>query len=145
MSIDPVVESQLKSLEAQLGELNDFLLEVSTDMVDGGFTEHPLYVAHQEQAKIGEMIVDRDEFGFPFSINATTIERFLELGILQKERLGAFLKAYGNPKSRCCVFLMVAPVCVSSIQEWRGGRRNKFRRGRPITPLPNFPLPLHFK
>ncbi|MBM3937174.1 MAG: hypothetical protein FJ333_00765 [Sphingomonadales bacterium] len=107
--MDPIVESQLKSLEAQLGELNDFLLEVSTDMVDGGFTEHPMYVAHQEQAKIGEMIVDRDEFGFPFSINATTLERFLELGILQKERLGAFLKAYGNPKSKCCVFLMVAP------------------------------------
>ena len=106
---DPIVESQLKSLEAQLGELNDFLLEVSTDMVDGGFTEHPLSVAHQEQAKIGEMIVDRDEFGFPYSINATTIERFLELGILQKERLGAFLKTYGNPKSRCCVFLMAAP------------------------------------
>jgi hypothetical protein len=106
---DPVVESQLKSLEAQLGELNDFLLEVSTDMVDGKFTEHPIYVAHQEQAKIGEMIVDRDEFGFPYSINATTIERFLELGILQKERLGAFLKTYGNPKSRCCVFLMAAP------------------------------------
>jgi hypothetical protein len=78
-------------------------------MVDGGFTEHPLYVAHQEQAKIGEMIVDRDEFGFPYSINATTIERFLELGILQKERLGAFLKTYGNPKSRCSVFLMAAP------------------------------------
>ena len=104
MSIDPVVESQLKSLEAQLGELNDFLLEVSTDMVDGGFTEHPLYVAHQEQAKIGEMIVDRDEFGFPFSINATTIERFLELGILQKERLGAFLKAYGNPNRGVACF-----------------------------------------
>ena len=109
MSMDPVVESQLKSLEAQLGELNDFLMEVSADMVDGGFTEHPMYVAHQEQAKIGEMIVYRDEFGFPYSINATTLERFLELGILQKERLGAFLKAYGNPKQKCCVFLMVAP------------------------------------
>ncbi|MEK0440956.1 MAG: hypothetical protein RLZZ504_1872 [Bacteroidota bacterium] len=109
MSMDPVVESQLKSLEAQLGELNDFLMEVSADMVDGGFTEHPMYVAHQEQAKIGEMIVDRDEFGFSYSINATTLERFLELGILQKERLGAFLKAYGNPKQKCCVFLMVAP------------------------------------
>ena len=121
MSIDPVVESQLKTLEAQLGELNDFLLEVSTDMVDGGFTEHPLYVAHQEQAKIGEMIVDRDEFGFPFSINATTIERFLELGILQKERLGAFLKAYGNPKSRCCVFLMVAPEHKFVFHNFKGG------------------------
>jgi hypothetical protein len=121
MSIDPVVESQLKSLEAQLGELNDFLLEVSTDMVDGQFTEHPLYVAHQEQAKIGEMIVDRDEFGFPFSINATTIERFLELGILQKERLGAFLKAYGNPKSRCCVFLMVAPVPQFVFHQFKNG------------------------
>lgn len=107
--MDPIVESQLKTLEVQLGQLNDFLLEVSTDMVEGQFTEHPIYVAHQEQAKIGEMIVDRDEFGFPFSINATTIERFLELGILQKERLGSFLKTYGNPKVKCCVFMMIAP------------------------------------
>ena len=104
-----------------MGELNDFLLEVSTDMVDGGFTEHPLYVAHQEQAKIGEMIVDRDEFGFPFSINATTIERFLELGILQKERLGAFLKAYGNPKSKCCVFLMIQPEPQFVFHSFKGG------------------------
>jgi len=104
-----------------LGELNDFLLEVSTDMVDGKFTEHPIYVAHQEQAKIGEMIVDRDEFGFPYSINATTIERFLELGILQKERLGAFLKTYGNPKSRCCVFLMAAPEPQFVFHNFKGG------------------------
>jgi hypothetical protein len=119
--MDPIVESQLKALEAQLGELHDFLLEVSTEMVDGGFTEHPLYVAHQEQAKIGEMIVDRDEFGFPFSINATTIERFLELGILQKERLGAFLKAYGNPKSKCCVFLMIQPEPQFVFHSFKGG------------------------
>ncbi len=103
-----------------MGELNDFLLEVSTDMVDGKFTEHPIYVAHQEQAKIGEMIVDRDEFGFPFSINATTIERFLELGILQKERLGAFLKTYGNPKVKCCVFLMVAPEPQFVFHQFKG-------------------------
>lgn len=107
--MNPEVESQLKSLEAQLAELNDFLLEVGSDMVDGGFTAHPIFVAHQEQAKIGEMIVDRDEFGFSFSINATTIERFLELGILEKHRLGSFLKTYGNPKQKCCVFMMAQP------------------------------------
>jgi len=114
-------------------------------MVDGGFTEHPLYVAHQEQAKIGEMIVDRDEFGFPFSINATTIERFLELGILQIGAFGCIFE--GLRESQIAVLRVFdgcagAAVCVSSIQERRGGRRNKFRRGRPITPLSIFPLPL---
>jgi hypothetical protein len=45
----------------------------------------------------------------------------LELGILQKERLGAFLKAYGNPKSRCCVFLMVAPEPQFVFHNFKGG------------------------
>ncbi len=114
--MDPIVESQLKSLEAQLSELNDFLQEVSTDMVDGGFTEHPIYVAHQEQAKIGEMIVDRDEFGFPYSINATTLERFLELGILQKGAFGGFFEGVWQSEGEMlCIFdgRAGAAVCVS--------------------------------
>ncbi|MDA1182140.1 MAG: hypothetical protein O3B82_00950 [Bacteroidetes bacterium] len=102
-------ESQLNALEKQLVALNDMLLELSTEMIDGKYTPYPMYLAHQEEAKIGEMIVDRTEFGFPFSINASTVERFLELGIIQKERLGGFLKTYGNPKKKCCVFLMAMP------------------------------------
>jgi hypothetical protein len=61
----------LKALNEQLKGISDFLAEVSEDMIEGGFTQIPIFVAHQEQAKIGEMIIDRTEFGYAFSINAT--------------------------------------------------------------------------
>jgi len=78
-------------------------------MIDGGFTEIPIFVAHQEQAKIGEMIIDRTEFGFAFSINATTAERLIELSILPANGLDSLKKSLSDPKKRCCILLLTPP------------------------------------
>lgn len=99
----------LKLLEAELKEIADFLQEVSVDMIDGGFTEIPIFVAHQEQAKIGEMIIDRTEFGYAFSINATTAERLVELSIIPSNNVFEFKKSLGDPKKRCCILLLTPP------------------------------------
>lgn len=102
-------KEQLQQLEAQLKEVSDFLQEVSNDMIDGGFSNFPMYVAHQENAKIGEMIIDRTEFGFPYSINATTLERFVELGIVQADAQEKMKEAMGDPRKKCCILLLTPP------------------------------------
>ena len=78
------IEAALKTLEKQIAEISDMLKEVSHDIIDGGFSNYPIFVAHQENAKIGEMILDRTEFDFPLSINATVMERLIELNILNQ-------------------------------------------------------------
>jgi hypothetical protein len=97
------IESALKLLESQISEVSEMLKEVSSDIIDGGFSECPIFVAHQENAKIGEMILDRTEFGFPYSINATVIERLIELNILSSNRIEDFKKALGDPKKNMCI------------------------------------------
>jgi len=102
-------KEELQQLSEQLKEIDNFLQEVSIDMIDGGFSHFPVYVAHQENAKIGEMIIDRTEFGFPFSINATTLERFVELGIVQQNAQEKMREALGDPKKKCCILLLTPP------------------------------------
>lgn len=97
------LSSELENLKLQLVQLNAELKEVSTEMIQHQFTELPVFVAHQENAQIGELLFDRIEYGFQYSLNATTIERLIELNIIQQERLVDFKKAYGDPSKNYCV------------------------------------------
>lgn len=101
--LDKEIESALTTLEAQLNEINEMLKEVSDEIIQGGFSEYPIFVAHQEDAKIGELIIDRSEFDFPFSINATVMERLIELNILTDDRKDQFIKAFGDTKNNMCI------------------------------------------
>jgi hypothetical protein len=115
----------LKALNEQLKDISEFLAEVSVDMIDGGFTEIPVFVAHQEQAKIGEMIIDRTEFGYPFSINATTIERFVELNIIPSSQLQSFKQTLGNPRKKCCILLLTPPEPQFVFHNFGGSKNEK--------------------
>ncbi len=97
------LSSELENLKLQLVQLNAELKEVSTEMIQHQFTELPVFVAHQENAQIGELLFDRIEYGFQYSLNATTIERLIELNIIQQERFIDFKKAYGDPSKNYCV------------------------------------------
>ncbi len=97
------IEAALKTLEKQIAELSEMLKEVSHDIIDGGFSNYPSFVAHQENAKIGELILDRTEFDFPFSINATVMERLIELNILNQNKIEDFTKAFGDNKKNMCI------------------------------------------
>jgi len=97
------IEAALTTLESQLKEINEMLKEVSDDIIQGGFSEYPIFVAHQEDAKIGELIIDRSEFDFPFSINATVMERLIELNILTDDRKDQFIKAFGDTSKNMCI------------------------------------------
>ena len=97
------IEAALTTLESQLNEIKEMLKEVSDDIIQGGFSEYPVFVAHQEDAKIGELIIDRSEFDFPFSINATVMERLIELNILTDDRKDQFIKAFGDTSKNMCI------------------------------------------
>lgn len=104
------VTAQLDQLKNQLKGISKELKEVSDDMIQGGFTQRPIFVAHQENAQIGELLFDRTEFGFLYSINATTIERLVELNIIQEDKIKDFNKAAGDPKKQYCVLWLSGPL-----------------------------------
>jgi hypothetical protein len=100
-------ESPLKSLETDLRLYSESIREIAVEIMVEGLTSHPIFVAHQHEVKLGEMILDKNDLNTDWTINASTMEEFVEKGIIKKELQQRFIDTYKNPHEMMCVFVIV--------------------------------------
>jgi len=100
-------ESPLKSLEADLKLYNASIKEVAIEIMVEGISLYPIFIAHQHEVKLGEVILDRYELNTNWTINASTLEEFVEIGIIKKQLQEKFLKTYKKPEDFMCIFVIV--------------------------------------
>lgn len=99
--------SPLKSLQKDLDFYSDSIKEVAVEIDVEGISSFPIFVAHQHEMKIGELILNREELGTQWTIHASTLEEFLEKGLIQKDKKDLFEKNYKNASEFMCVFVVV--------------------------------------
>jgi len=99
-------ESPLVSLERDLKFFNDSIREVSTEILMEGLSNYPIFIAHQHELTLGEVILDRRDLNSTWSIHASTLEEFLERGVIKKELRERFVDTYKNPNKFICVFVV---------------------------------------
>lgn len=99
--------SPLLSLEHDLKVYSESLHEVAIEIMVEGLSGYPIFVAFQHQVKLGEPILDKDELNMEWSINASTLEEFIERGIIKTELKERFLKTYKNAHDYMCLFVIV--------------------------------------
>jgi hypothetical protein len=100
-------ESPLVSLEKDLELYADSIKEVAIDIMMEGISSNPIFIAHQHVVSIGELILNRDDLNTNLTIQASTLEEFVEKGIINPERKTLFLKSYKKPEDYMCVFVIV--------------------------------------
>jgi hypothetical protein len=100
-------ESPLKSLESDLKLYSESLKEVATEIMVEGISLFPIFIAHQHQVSIGEMILDKDELNTSWTIQASTLEEFEEKEIILPAKKNAFVKNYKSPDEFMCLFVVV--------------------------------------
>jgi hypothetical protein len=100
-------ESPLLSLEIDLKLFNESIREVAIEIMVEGLSRYPIFVAHQHEVALGEMILDKDDINSDWSINASTLEEFVERGIIKKELKQRFIDTYKKPEDFMCVFVIV--------------------------------------
>lgn len=100
-------ESPLLSLEKDLKLYNESIHEVAIEIMVEGLSRYPIFVAHQHEVKLGEMILDRYDLNTEWTIQASTLEEFMEKGIIKKELRERFMKTYKNPDEYMCIFVIV--------------------------------------
>ena len=105
-SSQPAAESPLISLERDLKFFNDSIREVATEIMVEGLSNYPIFVAHQHELQLGEVILDRHDLNSTWSIHASTLEEFLERGVIKKELRERFVDTYKNPNKFICVFVV---------------------------------------
>ena len=102
--MDEDIKKHLKVLEKFTGDISADLMDVTREMLEGGYTKFPIYIMHSGNVELGQMIVDADEFNTPFWVHVSTLEEFQKEGIIFKERTADFKKAYGDPLKNLCIF-----------------------------------------
>lgn len=100
-------ESPLKSLETDLVLYADSLKEVADDIIAEGLSKYPIFVAHQHEVSIGEIVIDKNEMATEWNIHASTLEEFLEVGIVKSDKEDFFKQNYKDPQKFMCIFAVV--------------------------------------
>lgn len=99
--------SPLQSLKVDLDFYSDSIKEISMDMIAEGYTLYPIFVAHQHEVSLGELILDRGELGTNWSVNASSLEEFVDKGVIQEGRKAYFEKNFKKPEDYMCLFVVV--------------------------------------
>jgi len=100
-------ESPLLSLETDLKFFNESIREVAVEIMVEGLSAYPIFIAHQHDLALGEVILDRHDLNSEWSIHASTLEEFIERGVIKKGLKERFITTYKNPHDFMCVFVIV--------------------------------------
>jgi len=104
---DPKKESPLVSLEKDLQFFNESIREVAVEIMMEGLSNVPIFIAHQHELSLGEVILDRHDLNTEWSIHASTFEEFVERGLIKDLLKDRFMDNYKNPNDFMCVFVVV--------------------------------------
>lgn len=99
-------EVQLQQLRVELILMKESIKETSKDIIKENYSQYPIFVAHQEDIDLGEVILDKDDMATHWSISASTIEEFIERGLIQQDKEQLFKDSYKNPKEFICLFVI---------------------------------------
>ena len=106
-NVEPAKNSPLLSLERDLKFFKDSIHEVAIEIMVEGLSSYPIFIAHQHELKLGELILDRHDLNSDWSIHASTLEEFTERGVIKPELKERFISSYKNPNEYMCVFVVV--------------------------------------
>lgn len=104
---NPKKNSPLKSLEIDLRLYSESIREVAVEIMVEGLSAYPIFVAHQHEVALGELILDKTDLNTEWSIHASTLEEFVEKGIIKPILQQRFIDNYKNAHEYMCVFAIV--------------------------------------
>jgi hypothetical protein len=99
--------SPLVSLEKDLTFYADSIKEVAVEIIVEGISSHPIFIAHQHEVNIGEVILNKNDLNTEWTIQASTLEEFIQKGIIHPDKKEQFLKSYKKPENYMCIFVIV--------------------------------------
>ena len=105
--VDNPNPSPLESLKRDLDFYSDAIKEVSSDVISEGYSAYPIFIAHQHEVSVGELLLDKNELNTQWSINVSSLEEFIDRGLIKEERKEAFIKSFKKPNDFMCLFVIV--------------------------------------
>jgi len=101
-------EEIYKSLHDDLEICRDYIHQIALGMIKGNVSKYPIFIATlgENDIDLGLPIVNRSDFDIAWNFNASHIEDFVNKGLVTKNKVSDFIKAYKNPEQYMCVFVV---------------------------------------
>ena len=96
----------LTILEDDIAFYEKAIKEVAEEILKNGISKFPIFIAHQHEVNLGEMILDKNDFERKFSINASILEDLVEKKVIESSKINEFKGIYKDPRQFICVFLV---------------------------------------
>lgn len=99
--------SPLISLEKDLIYYSESIREIALEIVEAQVSNYPVFLAHQHELSLGEIILDRNELGTDWTIQVSTMEEMIEAGVMDRSKEANFKKSFKDPNKYMCVLAIV--------------------------------------
>jgi len=97
----------IKSLDQDIPVYEDYLKEISEQVLREKISKYPLFIAHKEPAiALGRPIIVSEKAKTNWSINASIAEELFSKNILGQEKLDDFKTAFKDPKTHILFFIL---------------------------------------
>lgn len=93
-----MTEEQKEQLLLQLHEdvslCKDYLATLRHEIVNQDISNYPIFIATQEKAGIGKLVINKNELDIQWSFYASHLEDFVNKKIIELDKVDAFIELY---------------------------------------------------
>jgi len=93
-------------LEKELDIYRKLMSQAADVIREKDVSDHPIFVAHQQEMEIGMLIYDGKKEKTNWMIHASTLEEFVSKQIIFGEKIEEFKTNYKDPEMYICVFIL---------------------------------------
>ena len=93
------LEADVKSLKKELGE-------TVKAIIDGGYSNSPIILAHADDIAIAQKVIDKAQYSTHFNFSASTLEEMVTRKIILEEKKDEFEKQMRIKSESFCILLV---------------------------------------
>ena len=86
--------------------VSETLKEASYQVRDRGFSDYPIFPISKEDIPIGQLLIARQEAATDWNYRITYIDEFIQLNLIEKDKVEEFKRVYKDPDEFCCLFVV---------------------------------------
>ena len=104
---DPELDGKyMGSISKDFVIVAESLKEASYQVRDRGFSDFPIFPISKEDIPIGQLLIPKYEVATEWNYRITYIDEFVQLKIIEDEKIEEFRKIYKDPDEFCCLFVV---------------------------------------
>ena len=104
---DPTLNGKyLGVISADFVKVADKIKEASYLVRQRGFSQYPIFPIVKTAFTLGILLVEKGEMENQWNYYTAYLDLFVQCGLVAKEKIAVFKKAYKDPDEFCCLFVL---------------------------------------